>query len=563
MARFATFSRILSAIGAAALVTACGAASRTCPIAPAPPVRASASPACSASASVATAPAPPPAPPPPPRIRGIAPGSTSLVTSARPTLRWSLPESADGALVELCKDRDCKGTLASFHAVGQSARPEKALPAGVVFWRVTAMRGDAKLPLVSKTWSFHVGKRSAPIDASWGSTFDVDGDGFADVLTGTCAPEKAGAGAVFLRRGGPKGLSAPTALGRAGERGDRGEGTFAGDSSPAGDLDGDGFADLVSGDAQAKQAFVHWGSGEEGRALASATAVPAPPGFVLLGAPFGAGDVNGDGFADLGAIVSADRDEWLLLLRGSSDGIALDGAPIALDGASEAAPAGDLNGDGYADVIVGLPHVDPPGAIRVYYGGPRGLGAPQTIVGPEGSWHFGQTVASAGDLDGDGYADVAVGVEHDCSCSGDAYSVYVFRGGVAGLATKPIELRGKNGGGLGAALAGAGDVDGDGFADLLAGAPGEDRALLYRGGAQGPSPWPIALGPAARFGDGFGAVVTSAGDVDGDGLDDVVVSSWQANVVALFRGGALAKGAVLASPVACEGSGRTLVGARR
>src|SRR5262249_17807859 len=116
--------------------------------------------------------------------RLMAPLSTSTVTSQRPTLHWVLSGVADGARVQICRDHAGSSVLTSVDAVGASGRPAADLPTGVLFWRAFGRSGEVTGIEATPTWEFTVGHRSAPVDTSWGSTLDVNADGYADVLVG-------------------------------------------------------------------------------------------------------------------------------------------------------------------------------------------------------------------------------------------------------------------------------------------------------------------------------------------------------------------------------------------
>ena len=169
-----------------------------------------------------------------------------------------------------------------------------------------------------------------------------------------------------------------------------GQGTtnsFGHSVSTAGDVNGDGYADLVVGAYQVR--------GGIGRA------------YVFLG---GAGGL-------LGGLPSGSATMASTILTGPS---ANDMFGLSV------ATAGDVNKDGYADIVIGAPRYSPyTGRAFVYQGGPGGVvTAPLTTLnGPAGSWYFGYSVATAGDVNGDGYADVLVGARIEYDTSGQAYRV--------------------------------------------------------------------------------------------------------------------------------------------
>jgi hypothetical protein len=196
----------------------------------------------------------------------------------------------------------------------------------------------------------------------------------------------------------------------------------------------------------------------------------------------------------------------------------------------------DLNGDGYADIAVGAPYKDlsgpDQGRVYVYLGGnPINPGVDYMIDGPKTSGvQFGSKVAFVGDLNGDGYADLAVG------SLGGSGTVYVFFGpslpSTAGGANAilPGEFDGDQYGA--GAISGAGDMNGDGFADMVIGAPlysgmffvEQGRAYLVLGGTQIGSTGNAVISGAASS-DTFGASISAGGDQNGDGIPDVVVGA--------------------------------------
>ncbi|MFO0562113.1 MAG: FG-GAP-like repeat-containing protein [Polyangiales bacterium] len=454
-----------------------------------------------------------------PVLRLLGPMSTSYVSSQRPTLRWVGAAGLDGAVVEVCSSRDC-AMVVQRGVVGGGAtswRVERALSAGVYFWRVRGRSGMVEGTRTSAVWEFVVGARDRGTDTQWGTLTDVNGDGFGDVVVG--ANNVSGWTGDWLGYWGA--LAGIPMMASWMSRDPQVAGGARGSASVAsvGDVNGDGFGDVALGAAEGRDLMLV-ATGAVTIVFGSATGLRDPQQV------FGASD--GDWF---GAAVSA---------------------------------AGDVNGDGYGDVVVGAPHASAPaaqaGKVYLFLGSATGLrNTPaQTWSGARAMDHWGASVSGAHEINGDGRPDLVIAAPDAFDPTEGESNVGVvacFLGSASGLLAVPtrtwtrVERVGEAAAGyrLGASVAQAGDVDGDGFGDLVFGSDDERwkrDVLLVRGAASG-----VAVtferieateSDARRVG-----VFVDVGDANGDGRDDLlfavnlVARSELASVVRLGGVGAL------------------------
>ena len=204
--------------------------------------------------------------------------------------------------------------------------------------------------------------------------------------------------------------------------------------------------------------------------------------------------------------------------------------------------AGDVNGDGYSDVIVGASRYDSgesdEGRAFVYHGSATGLSATAdwTAEGDQVSARFGYSVGTSGDVNGDGYSDVIVGASLYTNGENQEGRAFVYHGSATGLsATADWTAEGDQTSAVfGVSVGTAGDVNGDGYSDVIIGAynydngeTNEGRAFVYQGSATGLSAtadWTAESDQAAAR---FGISVGTAGDVNRDGYPDVIVGAYR------------------------------------
>ncbi|PTQ87734.1 integrin alpha [Nitrosomonas ureae] len=369
---------------------------------------------------------------------------------------------------------------------------------------------------------------------------DVNGDGFNDVIVGAIWNNSNGdgSGSSYVVFGKASGFSAAMDLSSLdGSNGFRldGEATgdYSGDSvSNAGDVNGDGFDDLVVG---------AWGADPNGSLSGSS--------YVIFGKA-----------SDFSTAID------LSSLNGSN-GFRLDGEAAGDHSGDSVSNAGDVNGDGIDDLIVGSPRTDlngnDSGSSYVVFGKASGFSAEMDLSDLDGSNGFrldgvaandvsGGAVSAAGDINGDGIDDLIVGSPRTDLNGNDSGSSYVVFGKASGFsaAMDLSSLNGSDGFRLdgvaandtsGGAVSAAGDINGDGFDDVIIGAHRADSNGEYSGSSY------VVFGKSSGFSaamdlssldgsNGFrldgevpyslsGFSVSNAGDVNGDGFDDLIIGA--------------------------------------
>lgn len=491
-----------------------------------------------------------------PRLR--APLAGSWMSTGRVAFRW-FPVPGQDAEVEVCPDARCTSVARVIPggALGTASVPV-ALTPGTWWWRVRPTAGGVRGLSPSVAWHFVVEARGTASASPVGLLLDPDADGRRDLYVGAWrANMGAGEVRVWMRTA----ELAPGFQRVLGPVTQRGAGWAV---AAAGDLTGDGLPEaaysvMTSPNENGEVVLIRGNRDGSQRTL---TVLSTGADDLTYGAAVaGLGDVDGDGFGDFAVgrpAFFSNQDGTVFVYHGAAGGLrGWDGLGRALPttvlrGASTrdnafgrvVAGVGDLDGDGYADLVVGAPPRDTAssGEVCVHRGGPAGLTPePFRIPAPQGlPASFGQTIVGAGDLNGDGLADFAVsgGTRTDPQ-------VYVFYGRADGPRSTPdAVLRPPEAApNFGSTLAGVGDIDRDGWADLAVGAPigtVEGRVYLYRGGPggiDGATPYALRSPEATSR---FGAALGSRGDVDGDGVPDLVVGDpsvdREAGRVWVFRG---------------------------
>jgi hypothetical protein len=324
-------------------------------------------------------------------------------------------------------------------------------------------------------------------------------------------------------------------------------GVFGSSASAVGDVNGDGHADIIVGTEEdggawdAGTAYVF--SGKDG-GLLHALHSPNPQIHGWFGQSVsGVGDVDGDSMPDVmvsapyengggkgpGRVHLFSGDEGLLLTTLVSPNAEANGRFSASTG------AGDVNNDGYPDVVVGAIFEDggavDAGRAYVFSGNDGGLLYTLESPNPEYGGGFGGSVAAAGDVNSDGFPDLAVGAGREDGGAVDAGRAYVFSGNGGTLLYTLESPNPEYSGSFGTFLSGAGDVDADGYEDIIVAASNEDGGALEAGrayvfGGYGGDPLCTLESPNPERGGSFGrSAVSGVGDVDNDGYDDVIVGA--------------------------------------
>ncbi len=367
------------------------------------------------------------------------------------------------------------------------------------------------------------------LGASVSGPGDLTGDGVPDLVVGAPDVKVTGAGmpGAVLVLSGADGSVALACVGPPVTGGDTGEGTGA-TSGLLGDVSGDGVPELWGGGIDR---VVVWSS-VDGAQVAEFDSFSLAAGSAV-------GDVTGDGVADL---LLGEPDGELARLRSGASGSTVwySKGPLGSYDAFGTAVAvlGDADADGHPEVLVGIPYHDAsdPGRVLLLEAAP--FTSPLVIPGDGlADTGFGDVLAAAGDVDNDGVVDLLSGEPFDGTSFGGAGRARVWSGRDGALLH---DVYGDAAWvGLGWAVSPAGDVDRDGCADFAVGLPfrapplggavdvrsGRTGELLRR--LEGPGP-----------GDRFGLSLACVGDVDGDGVDELLVGAPYSDVPVIEAGAA-------------------------
>ncbi len=424
--------------------------------------------------------------------------------------------------------------------------------------RVFVYHGSSSGLSATSNWIAESDQASAHFGHSVSIAGDVNGDGYSDVIVGAYTYDngETDEGRAFVYHGSASGLSASA---NWTAESDQVSALFGCSVSTAGDVNGDGYSDVIigafyydNGQTDEGRAYVYYGLSSGLSTTANWTAESDQDIAQFGWSVSTAGDVNGDGYSDV--IVGANyynngqpSEGRAFVYHGSSSGLsatanwtAESDQVSALFGCS-VSTAGDVNGDGYSDVIVGAHFYSNgqtyEGRAYVYHGSASGLSATASWIAEsnQADVHFGYSVSTVGDVNGDGYSDVIVGAPGYTNGQTDEGRAYVYYGSSGGLSTSANWTAESDQADAyyGTSVSTAGDVNGDGYSDVIVGAPyfdngetEEGRAYVYHGSASGLSATANWTDESNQVGAIFGTSVSTAGDVNGDGYSDVIVGAY-------------------------------------
>ena len=373
------------------------------------------------------------------------------------------------------------------------------------------------------------------------SAGDLNADGFMDIIVG--APGGSGGqGLIKIYFGSPDFDTIPEFRIVDG-------GNFGKSVACAGDVNKDGYSDIVVGapsaynynsqSSMAGKAHIYFG-GSPMDTVVDVILQDSDYYYMQGYCVSSAGDVNGDGYDD---VLIAAPDDWAAAGRvfvyfGGEDmdsvyDVRIEGPPDSSENFGwSVAGIGDINSDGYDDVLIGRPYAGPPwgsGKASVYFGGNPMDTIPDIVIKGDINkfYRLGRNVASGGDYNGDGFYDILV------SGAGRYTKVFYTVSSSPEVFLDTLNLFGEDilPSAFGWAISVASNINKDEFDDFMVadidyGVDLKGKVYIFYGGAEVDSLWDITLTGRGNRKEHFGAKLAPAGDINGDGWNEVMVSSY-------------------------------------
>ncbi|MBK8381376.1 MAG: FG-GAP repeat protein [Ignavibacteria bacterium] len=455
-------------------------------------------------------------------------GGAAMNNIADVTMTGETASNYFGFSVSSAGDLNCDGySDVIVGARGYSTNTGRAY----MFFGGVSMNNIADVTMTGETTDNYFGN-------SVSSAGDVNGDGYSDVIVGAWG-NSSNTGRVYLYDYFMKNdIVHDLAI-----TGETTSNFFGVSVSSAGDVNGDGYSDVIVGAYQYSsgtgRAFIYFGGTSMNNSADVTMTGEATSNYFGVSVS-SAGDVNGDGYSDVivGAQNFASGTGRAYIYFGgasmnSTEDVTMTGETTNNIFGISVSSAGDVNGDGYSDVIVGASgYSSAKGRAYIYFGGASmNNTADVTMTGQKESTYFGFSVSSAGDLNGDGYSDVIVGAYGYSDQPTFIGRAYIYFGGASMNNTADVTMTGETtNNNFGYSVSSAGDVNDDGYSDVIVGERGYStntgRAYLYFGGVSMNNIEDVIM-TGETIGNYFGWSVSSAGDVNGDGYSDVIVSAYQ------------------------------------
>lgn len=371
---------------------------------------------------------------------------------------------------------------------------------------------------------------------SLSSAGDLNKDGYDDFIIGAIGNGEAGpmAGCAFVYFGSETVENEPDLI----LSGQKAEDRFGYSVSSAGDVNGDGYSDVIVGSFNGERANLYLGRKNMTNTV-DFTFKAGKSSSHFGNSVSSAGDFNKDGFDDIlvgdfcNYAKSTHTGRAYLYFGGVSvdtnPDLTFEGEAIFNNFGTTVASAGDVNNDGFPDIMVGAPGYDRTellGRLYIYYGSSSPDTIPDVVI--TGNKHYcrlGNVIASAGDVNKDGYDDIIAGLPFNGNSPNGISYVNIYFGGAI-MDTIPDVIIEKMAFGFGTSVASVGDLNNDGYDDVMIG--GMDNISIYYGGQIMDTIPDIVIDGEVSWSN-FAPSLSFAGDVNKDGHTDLLIGNSESN----------------------------------